>query len=200
MNQQGAEKTRLAHPSPPSDRPVTGPWLEDERRSYFALVLLTLGALYAAYLIYRPFLKSFFLALVLTIAFLPVHEWISSRVRKRTLAAITTTLVVVLVIGVPLLFLSRSLASQAASLYGWMSQALAGHWSGHLAWANEAVDRFAELTKIPPQQIKSTIAGRVQELGGWAVGMAGWAARAFMQQVGTAILTFLMVFFVLRDR
>lgn len=173
-------------------------WLDDHKR--VALMLLTAGALYAAYLIYRPFLKSLFLALVLTIAFMPVHEYVSRRIRRRTLAALTTSLAVVLVIAVPLLFISRGLLSQAVNLYNFITQQLVGPWSGHLAWANEAVQRLGEQTGIPPQQIKSTITGRAQELGGWLVGMAGWAARGFMQQVGTAILTFLIMFFFLRDR
>jgi len=161
---------------------------------------LTLGALYAAYLIYRPFLKSLFLALVLTIAFSPVHDRVRRRVRGPTLAALVTTLAVVLVIAVPLLFVSHGIVSQAATLYGFVSQQMSGPWSGHLTWANEAVQRLGEQTGIPPQQIKSTITGRAQEFGGWLVGMAGWAARGFMQQVGTAILTFLIMFFFLRDR
>lgn len=201
MNSEAAPETsKLVRGSPAPGRTVSGPWLDENKRAYAALLLLTLGALYAAYLIYRPFLKSLFLALVLTIAFAPVHDWVSRRVRGRTLAALVTTLAVVLVIAVPLLLLSRSLVSQAASLYGFLSQQVSGPWSGHLAWANDAVQRLAEQTGLPPQQIKSTITSRAQELGGWLVAMAGWAARAFMQQVGTAILTFLILFFFLRDR
>ena len=79
-------------------------------------------------------------------------------------------------------------------------RSMSGPWSGHLAWANEAVQRLGAQTGIPPQQIKSTITGHVQDFGGWLVGMTGWATRAFIQQVGTAILTFLIMFFFLRDR
>src|SRR5215472_11300847 len=63
-----------------------GPWMEERRRSYVALLLITGAALYAAYLIYRPFLKVLFYALVLTIAFSPVHDWVLRRVRRPTLA------------------------------------------------------------------------------------------------------------------
>jgi predicted PurR-regulated permease PerM len=179
---------------------TSGPWMEERRRSYFALLLITGAALYAAYLIYRPFLKALFLALVLTIAFSPVHDWVLRRVRRPTLAAIITTLAVVLLIMAPLLYISSSLVSQGASLYGFISQQMGGTWSGHFAWATEGVQRLAEQTGISPQQIKSTITTRAQDLGSWVVGMLGWAARGFMQQVGTAILTFLILFFFLRDR
>jgi predicted PurR-regulated permease PerM len=53
---------------------------------------------------------------------------------------------------------------------------------------------------MPPAQIKSTITARVQEFGSWLVGMAGWVARGFMQQLTTGILTLLILFFFVRDR
>src|SRR5215467_3113406 len=114
MNSDAApEKSRLVGGSSAGSRSVAGPWLAKYKPGYVALIILALGALYAAYLIYRPFLKSLFLALVLTIAFTPVHDWIRRRVRRPTLAALITTLAVVLVIAVPLLFISRGLVSLA---------------------------------------------------------------------------------------
>src|SRR5262249_47092930 len=154
------EKPKLVHgqtedpPAPPEQstaasgvtrpdvRPTRGLWLDESKRSYVTLFLLTLGALYAAYLIYRPFLKSLFLALVLTIAFLPIHEWVSRRVRRPTMAALITSLAVVLLIMTPLMFISRGLVSQATNLYTFVTQEMSGTWSGHFGWANDAVERM----------------------------------------------------------
>jgi predicted PurR-regulated permease PerM len=184
----------------PTLRPALAPWIEQYKISYLTLLLLTAGAIYAAYVIFRPYLKALFLALVLTIAFLPVHEWVARRIRGRTMAALITTAAVVLVVMVPLTFIGTSLFSQAASLYGFISQQMGGPWSGHFAWATEALQRTADQVGMTPQQLKLVITTRVQEFGGWLVGMAGWAARGFMQQMFTAILTFLVLFFFLRDR
>jgi len=173
--------------------------VKERKRSYVALMVLTAGALYLAYIIYRPFLKALFLALVLTIAFWPVYEWVTRRVRGGNTRALITTAAVVLVIMLPLMFISVRLVSEAASLYGYISQQLGGNWAGHSAWLTKAIERTAEHTGIPPAQLKSTITTRVQELGSWLVGIAGWAAWGFAQQVGTAILTLLIVFFFLRD-
>jgi predicted PurR-regulated permease PerM len=176
------------------------PWLDERKRSYVALLLLTAGALFIAYIIYRPFLKSLFLALVLAIAFLPVHEQVSRRVRGNTLAALITTTIVVLVIMVPLMLMSVRLVSEAASLYNYISLQGGAAWANRSELLNDAVQRAAEQTGIPPAQIKSTITTRAQEFGSWLVGMVGWAARGFAQQLGTAILTLLVLFFFLRDR
>jgi predicted PurR-regulated permease PerM len=174
--------------------------MDERKRGYVVLLLLTAAALYIAYIIYKPFLTSLFLAMVLTIAFLPVHEWISRRVRGNTLAALLTTVVVVLVIMVPLLLMSVRLVSEAASLYASLSQEGGGAWSNRSALLNEAVQRAAEQTGMPAAQLKSLITARVQEFGGWLMGMVGWAARGFAQQLATAILTLLVLFFFLRDR
>src|SRR5262249_57899887 len=94
-----------------------GHWMDERKRSYASLVLLTAGAFYMAYIVYRPFLKALFLALVLTIAFMPVHEWVTRRVRGNTVAALITTTIVLLVIMLPLMFISIRLVSEAVWLY-----------------------------------------------------------------------------------
>ena len=96
--------------------------MEERERSYVALLVLTAAALYLAYIIYRPFLKALFLALVLTFAFLPVHQWVARRVRGKTAAALITTTLVLLVIMFPLMLISIRLASETVSLYGFVSQ------------------------------------------------------------------------------
>jgi predicted PurR-regulated permease PerM len=181
-------------------QPRPGPWMEERKRSYVALLVLTAAALYVAYIIYRPFLKALFLALVLTFAFLPAHQWVARRVRGKTVAALITTTLVLLVIMLPLMLISIRLVSEAMSLYGFVSQQAGTAWSHRSAWTTEAVQRASEQTGMSPAQIKSTVTARVQEFGAWLVGMAGWVARGFTQQVTTGILTLLVLFFFLRDR
>jgi predicted PurR-regulated permease PerM len=183
----------------PGLRLTTELQIHDRKVSYWALLGLTAGALYLAYVIYRPFLKALFLALVLTIAFWPLYQWIAKRVRSGTARALLTTLAVILLIMLPLLFISFNLVSEAASLYGFVSQNVAGNWSGHSAWLNDGLGRISESIGIPATQLRSIITARVQGFGSWLVGIAGWAAQGFAQQVGTAILTLLIMFFFVRD-
>lgn len=177
-----------------------GPWLDERKRSYVGLLVLTLGALYIAYIVYRPFITALFLALVLSIAFMPVHQWIARRVRGNTLAAALTTLTVVLVIMLPLMLMSIKLVSESVSLYSYVSQQGGDAWANRSELFNDAVRWGAEQTGMSAVQIKSQLTARAQEFGSWVVGMAGWAARGFAQQVGTALLTLLVLFFFLRDR
>jgi predicted PurR-regulated permease PerM len=174
--------------------------LEAEKRSYAALLVLTAAALYLAYIIYRPFLKALFLALVLTFAFLPVHQWVARRVRGKNVAALITTTLVLLLIMLPIMLISIRLASEAVSLYSFASQQAGTAWSHRSAWLTEALQRASEQTGLPTDQIRSTVTARVQEFGAWLVGMAGWVASGFVQQIVSGILTLLVLFFFLRDR
>src|SRR5215472_16909885 len=181
---------------------VAGPPVKDQRFSFAVLILLTCGALYVAYIIFRPFLTSLFLAFVLMIAFLPLHQWIARRVPGANLAALVTTAVVVLLILVPLIWLSYKLVTEATSLYAFMSQNQwgAAYWWGHVSWLTDALQRFAERTGMPPGQLRSMLITRAQGLGASLLGMFTWAARGLAQQIGTAIVTLFVLFFFLRDR
>src|SRR5215471_13061190 len=118
-----------ARGSAPVSQSIPGLLMDQRKRSYVALLLLTAGSLYVAYIIYRPFLKALFLALVLTIAFLPIHQWVARRVRGNTLASLITTSIVLLVIMLPLMLITLRLVSEAVSLYSFVSQQLGGAWS-----------------------------------------------------------------------
>jgi predicted PurR-regulated permease PerM len=85
------------------------------------------------------------------------------------------------------------------SFYSFISQSIGSNWAGHYSWLTEAIERVGESTGIPPAQFKAIISSRVQEVGSWLVGTAGWAARGFATQLGSAILTLLIMFFFLRD-
>jgi len=174
--------------------------VDQRKRSYVALVVLTTGALCVAYIVYRPFLKGLFLALVLTIAFMPVHQRVARRVRRNTMASIVTTIIVLLVIMIPFMLISIRLVSEAVSLYSYVSQQAGPAWSNRSAWVNEALLRASAQTGIAPAQIKSFVTARVQGFGAWLVSMAGWVAQGLMQQLTTGILTLLVLFFFLRDR
>ena len=177
-------------------------WSDDRRFSFAVLLILIAGAFYIAYIIFQPFLTAIFLAFVLAIAFAPVHQWIKRRIRSGSAAALLTTTIIMLLVVVPSILVSLRLATEAAGVYSSVSQ----QWRAGTAWYNslsgvsEAMQRIAERTGIPVQQLKSGLAARAQQFGAWLLGMAAWAARGVVQQMVTAILVFLVLFFLLRDQ
>ena len=196
-----ASRPNKSPPSPGQDPGTGSPfgkWLTDRQLSFIVLLALTAASFYLVYIIFRPFLASLFLSFVLSIAFLPLHNWISRLVRSNSLGAWLTTAVVVLFVLVPSILLSRKLLAEATSVYGsWSRQ-----WgsSGGLHGFSDSLFVMAGHAGISPERLRGEIATRAQELGSWAVGMVGWAAREVAQQSVTAILILFILFFLLRDR
>ena len=86
------------------------------KASFFIIVLV--GALYLLYMVYTPFLSAIFLAAVTVIVFYPVNRFFRSLFNdKKSLSALVSTIVTVLVICVPLFFLSGIVLNQAYSGY-----------------------------------------------------------------------------------
>ena len=203
------EKSRPGSPSQPNESPPSpaqntagrtplGDWLNERQLSFIVLLALTAASLYLTFIIFRPFLAALFLSFVLSIAFLPLHNWILRHVRSNSVAAWLTTVVVVLFVLVPSILLSLKLLAQATSLYRSLSQ----QWSssGGLPRLSDGLVRMAERAGISHERLRAEITTRAHELASWAVGMVGSAARGVAQQSVTAVLIFFILFFLLRDR
>jgi len=99
----------------------------------FLLVLAAI-ALYFCYVIARPFLAPVFLALMIAIVFHPIHVRIESRIQRRNLAGLTSTILVVVTVFVPTFILGVLATREAHALYIQLSQRSAeqGGWNAQL--------------------------------------------------------------------
>src|SRR5215469_5612637 len=155
-----ASQPNQSPPPPGQDttRSPLGQWLNDRQLSFIVLLALTAASLYLTYIIFRPFLASLFLSFVLSIAFLPLHNWILRYVRSNSIAAWLTTAVVVLFVLVPSILLSLKLLAQATTLYGSLTQ----QWSssGGLRRLSDTLFQMAEHAGISHERLRSEIATR----------------------------------------
>ena len=171
-------------------------WMEDRQLSFYVLLILTGVATYLTYIIFRPFLTALFLALVMAIALFPLHKWLARRFRNG-IAALTTTGLAVVVILIPLVFISLKLVSEATSVYSNVLQPL-GNPSTWPQRLDPVIQQVAEQTGMPAGQLKADIMARARDLGTWSLGMATSFGRKFVQQMGTLGLAAIFLFPFLR--
>jgi predicted PurR-regulated permease PerM len=76
-----------------------------EQARWIAVLVVTAIALYLCWLMLRPFLGVLAWAIVLVIVFYPVHKKIASRIGRRSLSALVSCVLVVLVFVLPLTML-----------------------------------------------------------------------------------------------
>ena len=95
------------------------------------LLVLAAVALYFCYFIARPFLAPVFLALMIAIVFHPIHVRIESRIQRRNLAGLISTILVLVTVFVPTFILGVLATREAHALYIQLSQRRAeqGGWN-----------------------------------------------------------------------
>lgn len=76
-----------------------------DQARWIAVLAVTVIALYLCWLMLRPFLGVLAWAIVLVIVFYPVHKNIASRIGRRSLSALVSCVLVVLVVVLPLALL-----------------------------------------------------------------------------------------------
>src|SRR5262245_46562372 len=91
----------------------------NSRRNASTIILigLTVLMLYLSYLLFQPFLVPILFAIMMAIAFHPLHALSRRLFTNRSLAAIASTLVAMLVTAVPLSFLGLAVSGEISDYY-----------------------------------------------------------------------------------
>jgi len=173
-------------------------WREDNQLSSLLLLILTSAALYLTYIIFRPFLTALFLALLMAIGFFPVHKRVIRKIRNRSAAALMTTTVAIVLIMVPIAFVSFRFANQATSFYSSVLRPLGnpGTWPLRL---DPLITRVAHEIGTSSDNLKTALAGFIRQLGVWSVRFATSLSRRFAQQILTMALAFTFLYSLLRS-
>src|SRR5687767_3905349 len=85
-----------------------------DQARWIAVLAATAIALYLCWLMLRPFLAVLAWAVVLVIVFYPVHKWLAQRIKRRGLCAMLSSTLVILIIVLPLVFLTIAVTNELA--------------------------------------------------------------------------------------
>lgn len=177
---------------PASAQEVFAAWMEDRQLSLYVLMVITSAAVYVAYLIFRPFLTALFLALVIAVAFSPVHKWFTKRLGNGYFAALGTTVVALVIIVVPFILIGARLAAQAANIYGYVLQILPdpARWPRPF---NPVLERAAEISGIPTAKLRADVIVYARQLASWLIRFGASFGRRIGQQIWTIGLAFVFL-------
>src|SRR5688500_16978696 len=87
-----------------------------DQARWIAVMAATAIALYLCWLMLRPFIGVLEWAIVLVIVFYPVHRRLKTRIKGRSLSALTSCFLVVLVVVLPLTVLTMAVAEEIAKV------------------------------------------------------------------------------------
>jgi predicted PurR-regulated permease PerM len=150
----------------------------------------------------RPFVRPILFAAVLAIVFFPLHDRIWHWLRRPNLAALASTLAVVLMVVIPLLALGSAVTSEVSTAYASVSEksAAGGGWEAYIAEELQkpvaALSRYVDLSSFDPV---ADIRSRLEELSSWMVRSAGDVVRNVGRFFFDAGVCFFTLFFLFRE-
>lgn len=166
------------------------------------LLCLTLIALYGCYLLVAPFFKPILFASVVATLSYPLHSKIRLRVRNQTVAALLSTLVIILLIGVASALLARALASGVHEIYD--SLGASGNGRERLGLylvglSERAVIFVGRYLPISSPDLRTAAMNQVQKGATLLVSSTAGLVGGIGSAVGNALISFFILFFFFRD-
>jgi predicted PurR-regulated permease PerM len=191
---------RSAGPVEPRPLPPiqSSAWTSDKQLSLLVLIGLTFAAAYLTYIIFRPFLTALFIAIIMALTSDPLHKWVSRKIRNRTLAALTTTALVIFAVLIPITVVGAKITIEAIGNY----RSVLNQLSNTATWPERLdplIEEAAEQTGLPPAQLKAEIVRRARDWGARLIAGAGTIAQRFGQQMLVLLLGAIFLFPLIRS-
>ena len=166
------------------------------------LAALAVVALYFCYLLIAPFQKPIAFSMILAIAFYPVQAWMCRWIRNRTVAALLTTILVILVITLGSVFLGGAIVSGLSDIY----QALSNPSNGKERlgpYIVHGIERLAGWTNLylpgSVPGIQDAISSQAEKIVSSLLTMSAGALSGFTKLIADALISFFILFFFFRD-
>jgi predicted PurR-regulated permease PerM len=166
------------------------------------LSAMTAVALYFSYLLFQPFVKPLLSAVVIAVVFFPVHVQIHRRLRSPSLAALASTLIIVLLIIVPAVAIILAIKGEVADLYALIDQkstesgGLSPYLSQLLARPMQWIGRYVDLSQF---DLRASLLGRLRELSSFFVAEGWMIVGGLTTVVVNAVITLFTLFFLFRE-
>lgn len=166
------------------------------------LSAVTAVALYFSYLLFRPFLKPLLSAAVIAVVFFPIHVQIQRWLRRPSLTALASILVVVLLVIVPAVAIVLAIKGEVEDLYALIDQKSteSGGLSPYLTQLLERpmqwIGRYVDLSQF---DLRASLLGRLRELSSFFVAEGWMIVGGLTTFVVNAVITLFTLFFLFRE-
>ncbi len=163
---------------------------------YFLLILLAI-TLVLSFFVLRPFLSAFVLAAVVTVVFQPLYRRILKYSFKHEgLAALVTTIIIMVIIFTPLIFLGMRILEEARLLY--VSLLDNGGKDNFVSILSGLLDSIRHYFLLPPE-FSINLDQYVKEGLNWLLNNLGALFSNFASILTTAFVFLVTLYYLLKD-
>jgi predicted PurR-regulated permease PerM len=177
---------------------------ETVRKQAAVICLLGLAAiaLYLCYLIAKPFLAPFVIAVMLAIVFHPLHVKIRTFLRNPNAAATLTTTIVLVVVAIPLVVLGILLSGELSAVIQSLRERSVsqGGWSPYLTYLGDKLlmrlGNFVSLSQFDPQE---ALLRGAEQISRYLLAAGASAVSNLLSFVLDTVVVFFSLFFFFRE-
>ena len=159
-----------------------------------ALFILTLLLLYACYLVARPFLATLTLAVAIAVAAFPVHRWVARKIKRPSLAAGVSLLLIMIVIIAPAFFIGQQVGREIAR---GVEQTRANLTPENWQKFQQSYPRLASIAIRIEREVN--LMDTLQQAAGAVSGVALSTVKGSVRGLVQLFIMFFFLFFFLRD-
>lgn len=159
-------------------------------------------ALYFSYLLFQPFLKPLLSAGVIAVVFFPIHTEIQRGLRNPSLAALASTITVVLLVILPAIAIVLAIKGEVEGLYALIDQkstesgGLSPYLSQLLEKPTQWIGRYLDLSQF---DLRTWLLGRLRGLSSFFVAEGWMIVGGLTTFVINTAITLFTLFFLFRE-
>ncbi|HKG20817.1 MAG TPA: AI-2E family transporter, partial [Blastocatellia bacterium] len=173
-----------------------------KRITIIFLLFVTAFFLYLSFVIFNPFLKPLFTAVVIAVVFFPVQARMLRIVRSPSLSALLSTVLVTTILVIPAVLLGAAITNEVTHLYQFLDQRseASGGLSPYLMGALEAplrwIGQYVDVSKI---DIRGYLASRLQQISGFLLAETGVIVGNLASFIINGAVALFTLFFLFRE-
>jgi len=176
--------------------------MEKRRVTLIFLIILAILALAFCYVLFNPFIRPLVSATVIAIVFYPVQSRMLRLVRSPSVAALLSTLIVVLVIIIPAGLIALAISREVAHLIAYLSERSAES-GGYSPFIQDLIDepmawlsKYVDLSQFKPRE---WLLARLQQISSFLIAQLSTIAGNVASFLVNAVITLFSLFFLFRE-
>lgn len=168
---------------------------------YYFLIVLLAATAWVAFLVVKPFIPVLALGAVFAVVLQPVYRWVLKRENGReSLAALSTVAISIVIVLIPIIFVSLQLLKEAQALYTSLNDTDTQRVFSQWATENSPkLDHYIPNASQSLRELSASFDDYARTAAAWLVSNIGTAFSSVATLFLNLFLFFVTLYFLLRD-
>ena len=170
-----------------------------QQARWIGILAVTGIALYLCWLMLRPFITVLEWAAVLVIVFYPVHKRLAQRIKRRGLSALLSSVMVIVVLVVPLTFLTLALANELVAVARNLPEIIAQTMNSERGVPGTVAKWIHDHIALDGATTQEFVTDQIKTVGASLVGQSVGVVGNMVSGIARAFFVIVTMYYLFRD-